>query len=55
MKGIERDKILLDMVITARPPSEAWKIILSMAGDENSEVAQDKAKKFEELTFKVGK
>ena len=55
MKRTERDKILLDMGITAGSPSEAWKIILSMVGDESSEGAQDKIKEFEELTFTIGK
>ena len=55
MKGTERDKTLLDMVITTGSPSEAWKIILSMVG-ESSEAAQDKVmKEFEELTFEIGK
>ena len=54
VKGIERDKTLLDMIITAGSPSEAWKIILRRAGGR-SEAAQDKAKKeFEELTFEIG-
>ena len=54
VKGIKRDKTLLDMVTTAGLPSEAWKILLSMVG-ENREAAQDKAKeKFQELTFKIG-
>ena len=54
-KGNEEDKTLLDMVITAGPPSEAWKILLSLIG-ENSEAAQDRIKKeFEELSFEVEK
>ena len=35
----------LDKVITAGLPSEAWKIPLSMVGDERSEAAQDKGKR----------
>ena len=55
VKGNEEDKTLLDMVITAGPPSEAWKILLSLIG-ENSEAAQDRIKKeFEELSFEVEK
>ena len=55
VKGIEKDKTLLDVVITAGSPSEAWEILLSLVG-ENSEIAQDKVKKeFEELSFEVGK
>ena len=34
VKGIEQDKTLLDMIITAGSPSEAWKMLLSMVGDE---------------------
>ena len=55
VKGIEKDKTLLDMVITAGSPSEAWKVLLSLVG-ENSEAAQDRVKKeFEELSFEIGK
>ena len=54
VKGIEKYKILLDMVITAGSPSEAWKILLSMVG-KSSGAAQDRAKEFEELTFEKGK
>ena len=55
MKGIERDKTLLDMVITAGSLSETWKILLSMVG-ESSEAVQDKAmKEFEKLTLEIGK
>ena len=55
VKGVEKDKTLLDMVITAGSPSEAWKILLSLVG-ESSEAAQDRVKKeFEELSFDVGK
>ena len=32
VKAIEKDKTLLDMVITAGSPSEAWKILLSLVG-----------------------
>ena len=56
VKGIERDKIILDMIITAGISSEAWKIRLSMIGDESSKAAQDGVKKkFEGLTFRAGK
>ena len=55
VKGIEKDKTLLDMVITAGSPSEAWKILLSLVG-ESSEAAQDRVKKeFEELSFEIGR
>ena len=55
VKGIEKDKTLLDMVITTGSPSEAWEILLSLVG-ESSESAQDRVtKEFEELSFEVGK
>ena len=55
VKRIEKDKTLLDMVITAGSRSEAWKLLLSLVG-ESSEAAQDRVTKvFEELTFKIGK
>ena len=55
VKGIEKDRTLLDMVITAGSPSEAWKILLSLVG-ESSEAAQDRInKEFEELSFEIGK
>ena len=55
VKGIEKDKTPLDMVITAGSPSEAWKILLSLVG-ESSEAAQDRVKReFQELSIEVGK
>ena len=55
VKGIEKDKTLLDMVITAGSSSEAWKILLSLVG-ESSEAAQDRVKsEFEELSFEIGR
>ena len=55
VKGIEKDKILVDVVITAGSPSEAWKVLLSMV-DKSSEAAQDRVKKeYEELTFEIKK
>ena len=55
VKGIEKDKTLLHMVITAGSPSEAWKILLSLVG-ESSEAAQDRVKReIEELSFEVRK
>ena len=46
---IEQDNTLLDKIITAGLPSEAWKIPLSMVGDERSEAAQDKGKRYVSL------
>ena len=55
VNGIERDKTLLDIILTAGSPSEAWKSLLSMIGDESSEAAQDKVKReFEGLNFRAG-
>ena len=55
VKGIEKGKTLLDMVITAGSPSEAWKILLGLFG-ESSEAAQDRVKgEFEELSFEIGR
>ena len=55
VKGIKKDKTLLDMVITAGSPSEAWKILLSLVG-ESSEAAQERVKReFEELSFEIGR
>ena len=44
VKGIEKDKTLLDMLIIAESPSEVWKTLLSLIG-ESSEADQDKVKK----------
>ena len=55
VKVIEKYKTLLDMVIAAGSPSEAWKILLSLVG-ESSEAVQDRIKKeFEGLYFEIGK
>ena len=55
VKSIEKDNTLLDMVITAGSPSEAWKILLSLVG-VSSEAAQDRVKgEFEELSFEIGR
>ena len=55
VKGIEKYKTHLDMVITAGSPAEACKILLSLVG-ESIEAAQDRTKnEFEELTFEIGK
>ena len=35
VKGIEKDKTLLDMVITAGSPSEAWKILLGLVRESS--------------------
>ena len=40
LKGIEQNKTLLDMIIMAGSPSEAWKMLLSMVGDESSHAAK---------------
>ena len=53
VKRIEKGKTLVDMVITAGSPSEAWKILLSLVS-ESSKAAQDRVKKeLKELYFEV--
>ena len=38
VRGIEWDNDLLNMVVTAGSPSEAWKIVLSMVGDGGTDL-----------------
>ena len=38
VKGIEKDKTLLDMEVTAGSPSEAWKILLSLISESSENV-----------------
>ena len=39
-KAVERDKSIADIVVRAKAPSEAWKILKSMVEDESSERAR---------------
>ena len=49
-KAVEKDKTIADIVVGAKAPSEAWKILNSMFEDDNSDRARELAKKrFEEL------
>ena len=48
-KVVEKDKTIADIVVGAKAPSEAWKILNSMVEDDNSkELAK---KQFEELSM----
>ena len=51
-KAVEKDKTLADIVVGAKAPSEAWKILNSMVEDDNSDRASELAKnQFEELSM----
>ena len=52
-KAVERYKMIADIVVGAKAPSEAWNILNSMVDDDNSDRARELAKKqFEELSMK---
>ena len=51
-KAVEKDKTIADIVVGAKAPSEAWKILNSMVEDDSSERAREQAKKdFEVLSM----
>ena len=51
-KAVEKDKSIADIVVGAKAPSEAWKMMNSMVEDDNSDRARELAKKqFEELSM----
>ena len=51
-KAAEKDKSIADIVVRAKAPSEAWKILKSMVEDDNSDRAKEQAKKnFEGLSM----
>ena len=51
-KAVKRDKSIADIVVRAKAPSEAWKILKNMVEDESSDRARELAKKqFEELSM----
>ena len=51
-KAVEKDKPIAGIVVRAKAPSEAWKILKSMVEDGNSDGAREMAKKqFEELSM----
>ena len=54
-KAVEKEKTIADIVVGAKDPSEAWKILNSMVEDDNSDKARELAKKqFEELSMNDG-
>ena len=51
-KAVEKDKSVAQIVVRAKAPSEAWKILKSMVEDGNSDRAKEQAKKnFEVLSM----
>ena len=51
-KAVEKDESIADIVVRAKAPSEAWKILKSMVEDESSDRARELVKKqFEELSM----
>ena len=51
-KAVEKDKTIVDVVVGAKAPSEAWNILNSMVEDDSSHGARGLAKKqFEELSM----
>ena len=51
-KAVEKDKSITDIVVRAKAPSEAWKILKSMVEDDSSDRAKEQAKKnFEGLSM----
>ena len=51
-KSVEKDKPIADIVVGAKAPSEAWKILNSMVEDDCSDRAKEQAKKdFEGLSM----
>ena len=51
-KAVEKDRSIADIVVRAKAPSEAWKILKSMVEDDSSDRAKEQAKKnFEGLSM----
>ena len=51
-KAVEKDKSVAEIVVRAKAPSEAWKILKSVVEDDNSNRAKEQAKKnFEGLSM----
>ena len=51
-KAVEKDRSIADLVVRAKAPSEAWKILKSMVEDDSSDRAKEQAKKnFEGLSM----
>ena len=55
-KAVEKDKTVTDIVVEAKSPSEAWKLLNSnMVEDDSSDKASELAKKqFKELSMNHG-
>ena len=54
-KAVEKDNIITGIVVGAKAPSEAWKILSSMIDSKDSERAREHAKKyFEESSTATG-
>lgn len=52
-RSLERDQALLDLVVNAGSPSEAWKALEGLAGLETNEAAAERTKRdFEKLEMK---
>ena len=45
IKAVEKDKSVAEIVVRAKAPSEAWKILKSVVEDDNSDRAKEQAKK----------
>ena len=51
-KFVEKDTTIANIVVGAKAPSEAWKILNSMVENDNSDIARELAKKqFEDLSM----
>ena len=51
-KAVEKDKTIADIVVGAKAPSEAWKILNSLVEDDSSDRAKEQTKKnFEGLSM----
>ena len=51
-KAVKKDKSVAEIVVRAKAPSEVWKILKSMVGDDSSDRAKEQAKKnFEGLSM----
>ena len=51
-KAVEKDKAIADIIVGAKAPSEAWKVLNSMVEDDSSDRAREQAKtQSEELSM----
>ena len=51
-KVVEKDKTTADIVVGAKAPSKAWKLLNSMVEDDSNDRAREQTKKqFEELSM----